>query len=188
VNRVALLVPGLEYTPDRPLLRAAGDVFRRHGWTVREFRWSSPPPPRAGQDFPVWFARLRAFVAGQLESAPAAGALAGKSMGAFAASLAADRGLPGIWLTPPLRDSPLARDLRRATKPYLLVGSAADPSWERVAAEHVYEAPDADHDMEVPGDPDRSARVLREVTAAMDGFVGTLGRRGRLPEVGETET
>lgn len=35
--------------------------------------------------------------------------------------------------------------------------------------------------MEVPGDPARSARVLRDVTAAMDAFVGTLGRGGRRP-------
>jgi hypothetical protein len=82
--------------------------------------------------------------------------------------------LPGVWLTPPLRDSLLADDLRRSAKPYLLVGSRADPSWEPVEARHVFEAADADHNMEVPGDPVRSAGLLRDVTAAMDAFVRDL--------------
>ena len=171
MERVALLIPGFDYSTDRPLLHFAGAVFRRHGWTVEKFSWSVPPPPRDGQDFPAWFGRLREFVGEQMASAPSAGALVGKSIGAFAAT-AGDR--PGIWLTPPLRDSLLPADLRRATEPFLLVGSRADPSWEPFATDHVYEAADADHNMEIPGDPVRSAEMLRDVTAAMDAFVRDL--------------
>jgi len=174
VERVALLIPGVEYAPSRPLLRSAGAVFRRHGWTVRAFEWSARPPEREGADFAAWFDRLRSFVAGQMASAPRADALVGKSLGSFAAAAAADRDLPGVWLTPPIRDSRLAADLSRASKPFLLVGSRADPSWEAVAAPHVYEAADADHNMEIPGDPVRSAEILGEVTAAMDAFVRDL--------------
>jgi hypothetical protein len=174
VERVALLVPGVEYSAERPLLHFAGAVFRSYGWTVHEFRWSARPPQRDGQDFPAWFGRLRDFVGEQMSAGPDADALVGKSLGAFAAAVAADRDLPGVWLTPPLRDSLLADDLRRSAKPYLLVGSRADPSWEPVEARHVFEAADADHNMEVPGDPVRSAGLLRDVTAAMDAFVRDL--------------
>lgn len=182
-NRVALLVPGLKYSAERPLLHFAGAVFERHGWITREIKWAEQPPERDGQDFPDWFARSRSFVQahiGQIlerETAPRI-ALVGKSMGAFAAGLAADRSLPGIWLTPLLRDWRLQADLRRATAPFLLVGSTADPSWDSEVAhsfdQPCYEAQDADHSMETVDDPVHSADILRHVTAAMDAFVGAL--------------
>ncbi len=99
-------------------------------------------------------------------------------MGAFAAGLAADRGLPGIWLTPILSDSQLPADLRRATAPFLLIGSTADPSWDSEVAysfdQTCYEAHNADHSMETVDDPVNSADILRHVTAAMDAFVSEL--------------
>jgi hypothetical protein len=99
-------------------------------------------------------------------------------MGAFAAALAADRNLPGIWLTPVLRDSELAGDLRRSAAPFLLVGGTADPSWDpelaRSFGQPLYEAQDADHGMETDDDPVNSAEVLRHATVAMDAFVRAL--------------
>jgi alpha-beta hydrolase superfamily lysophospholipase len=179
-DRVALLIPGNVYSPERPLLHFARAVFARHGWTTQEVWWDERPPQRDSQDLHPWYARLRSFVNTQVsrvlddETAPRI-ALVGKSMGAFAAALAADRNLPGIWLTPVLRDSPLPDDLRRSAAPFLLVGSAADPSWDpevaRSFGQPVYEVPDADHGMEIEEDPVRSAEVLRQVTAAMDAHV-----------------
>ena len=96
---------------------------------------------------------------------------------------AADRGLPGIWLTPVLRDSPLPADLRRAAAPFLLVGGTADPSWDPEIArgfrQPVFEAHNADHAMETADDPANSAEILRRVTVAMDRFVTTLRAPGR---------
>jgi hypothetical protein len=82
-------------------------VFLRHGWTTQEVWWPERPPQREGQDLHLWFTRLRCFVhahMGQILSVEVAPkiALVGKSMGAFAAALAADRRLPAIWLTPVL--------------------------------------------------------------------------------------
>ncbi|WP_041832370.1 hypothetical protein [Actinoplanes sp. N902-109] len=182
-SRVVLLLPGLVYSAQRPLLHFAGAVFAKHGWAVREVQWSEAPPHRDGQDLPAWFARQRAFVQEQvgriLDGAGAARvALAGKSLGAFAAGLAADRGLPGVWLTPVLRDSPVPGDLRRASAPFLLVGSTADPAWEpgiaRSFGRPVFEAADADHSMEIAGEPVRSAELLVRITAAVDDFVAHL--------------
>ena len=182
-DRVALLVPGVNYSPERPLLHFAGAVFMRYGWTVQEVRWPERPPQREGQDLQAWFAGLRSFVqltigqALKRETAPRI-ALVGKSLGAFAAMLAADRRLPGIWLTPVLRDSPLPADLRRATAPFLLVGSTGDPSWDpdvaRSFGQPIFEAQRADHGMETDEDPINSADILRQVTIAMDAFASTL--------------
>lgn len=182
-DRVALLIPGMAYSPERPLLHFAAAVFARHGWTTREVRWHEPPPLRAGQDLPVWFGQLRSFVHTRVGRVLDRGtapriALVGKSLGAFAAALAADRHLPGIWLTPVLRDSELPGDLRRSTAPFLLVGGTADPCWDpglaRGCGQPFYEAPDADHGLETPADPVNSAELLRQATAAMDAFVRTL--------------
>lgn len=172
---VALLLPGLSYSHERPLLSAARTVFTRHGWSTRDIRWPGRPPEREGQELHVWFARLQSFVHAHVgrvldeETEPRI-ALVGKSMGAFAAARAAERGLPAIWLTPVLRDSPLPADLRRATAPFLLVGGTADPAWDPEVArgfgQPVYEAENADHSMETPG-----RDLLPEIIAAMEAFV-----------------
>lgn len=181
-ERVVLLIPGHGYSAERPLLHFAGAVFARHGWAVREVRWPSPPPARDGQEFAPWFDQLHAFATAHVaeildrETAPRV-ALAGKSMGTLAASLAADRALPAVWLTPVLNDSPIPAGLRRATAPFLLVGATADRSWNPAVARSfgrpVHEVEGADHGLEVD-DPVRSAEILRDVTVAMDRFVSSL--------------
>ncbi|MDR6319155.1 hypothetical protein [Actinoplanes couchii] len=182
-ERVVLLLPGAGYSPQRPLLHFAGAVFASHGWTVREIHWPMRPPQRDGQNLTDWFTRLRAFtltyVDQLLEQETASEiALVGKSMGAFAAAAAADRSLPGVWLTPILRDTVLPADLRRCRAPFLLAGSLTDPSWDSKTAHHlghaVYETTGADHSLEFPADPPASTRVLHELTTVMNDFVSRL--------------
>ncbi|GAA2850358.1 hypothetical protein Acy02nite_33570 [Actinoplanes cyaneus] len=179
---VALLIPGYAYSAERPLLHFAGEVFAKHGWTTRQIRWPSLLPPRS-DDVALWNRQLRSYVHYHLGQVLAAEpdrriALAGKSMGCFAAALAAERGLPAVWLTPILRDSELPADLHRGTAPFLLLGAAGDPDWEPAVARGLgrpfFEAGKAAHGLEIPGDPVRSVDVLREATAAMDSFVSGL--------------
>src|SRR5690349_6640507 len=88
-DRIALLLPGLHYSPERPLLHFARAVFVKHGWATREVRWPERPPQQEGRDPHDWSTRLRSFVQAHLgpildhETAPTI-ALVGKSMGAFA--------------------------------------------------------------------------------------------------------
>jgi pimeloyl-ACP methyl ester carboxylesterase len=178
-DRVAFLIPGHVYSAERPLLHFAGAVFRKHGWTTQEVWWPEPPRERDGRDLSDWFTELRSYVhtrVGRIldgETAPKV-ALVGKSMGAFAAALAADRGLPGIWLTPVLRDTEVADDLRRCAAPFLLVGGTADPSWDSEVARSLdpacHQVEGADHGLET-GDPVHSAAILHRLTIAMDEFV-----------------
>jgi hypothetical protein len=182
-DRVAFLIPGISYSVERPLLHFARAVFAAHGWTTRDVRWPGPPPQPDGTDFRSWNTRLSGFAQAHVasivdrETAPRI-ALVGKSLGAFAAAVAADRNLPAIWLTPMLRDSDVPGDLSRSTAPFLLVGSAADPSWDSAAARSfgrpVFEAEGADHSMETVDDPVNSAELLRQATIAMDAFVRAL--------------
>jgi pimeloyl-ACP methyl ester carboxylesterase len=182
-DRVAFLIPGGEYSAERPLLHFARAVLMKRGWTTQTIWWPERPPQRGSQDLRDWFAQLRSFVHGHLsgvldaEAAPRI-ALVGKSMGAFAAVLAADRSLPGIWLTPLLCDSEVPDDLRRSAAPFLLIGATADPSWDTELARSLgrpfYEAEGADHGMETGDDPVNSAEILRRTTIAMDEFAAQL--------------
>ncbi|GHJ44516.1 hypothetical protein Cs7R123_18580 [Catellatospora sp. TT07R-123] len=175
-DRVAVILPGGGgYSPDRPLLYYARAVLVALGWTVQEVWWSRPArlPPEQWLD----------WVTGQAEAALAAETaprplIVGKSLGTFAAPLAAARRLPAIWLTPILGDPDVASALAAATAPCLVVGGDADPYWKPSVAAGLdvpqLVLPGADHALEQPDDPIASARDLVRVTARMDEFLRTL--------------
>lgn len=175
-HRLALLIPGAGYSPDRPLLHFARAVLRRHGWSTRQLWWPTRPP--ADPDGrPDW---VNAQVAAALQGERADTVLlVGKSLGTMAATTAAARGLPAIWLTPLLDQPWLVQQLRRATAPTLLVGGTADSMWlpdvARGLAHPLLELPGADHDLETDDDPVHSAELLTRITARMDLFVEALG-------------
>ncbi|MEV7926331.1 alpha/beta hydrolase [Kitasatospora sp. NPDC088779] len=176
--RVALVIPGVGYSPARPLLHFARAVLLQHGWTVQELWWQVPG------DFSRFTVDDRiAWVERQVGRAVAAeegacGLLVGKSLGSLACGIAADRGMAAAWLTPVLTLDQVARSLRRSEMPTLLVGGSADQLWDRQVAgsvgHEVLEVPSADHSLELADDPVGSAGVLRQVVSRLDRFVGSL--------------
>jgi pimeloyl-ACP methyl ester carboxylesterase len=177
-DRVGLLLPGVGYAPDRPLLHFARGVLVSLGWTAQEVWWPQVvPPERAAQ---------RDWVDAQLLAALAAESarnviVVGKSLGTFGARVAAERKLPAIWLTPALNREENVADLRRASAPTLLVGSTGDRSWvpqtaralERDCPLIAYlEFENVDHALETKVDPVNSVEVLKRVVLAMERFVG----------------
>lgn len=176
-HRVALLIPGRGYSPDRPLLHFARAVLRRHGWTTQQLWWPSRPPADP-ETWPDW---VDTQVAAAVERERAETVLlVGKSLGSMAVTTAAARGLPAIWLTPLLHQPWLVQQLRCATAPTLLVGSTADSSWVPDVARELghpfLELDGADHSLETDDDPVHSAELLTRITARMDAFVAALGR------------
>jgi hypothetical protein len=177
-QRVAVILPGGYYTPAGPLLHFARAVLCRHGWTVQELWWDP-------QEWPGEWAeradRVCEYATWALDRESAAGRtlLVGKSLGTFATEVAADRGLPAIWLTPLLTEARVAAALARATSaPTLLVGGTDDSLWDGEVAKRsgaeVLEIPAADHVMETGANPVDSVDILRQVVVAMDVFVGRL--------------
>ncbi|MGB2571414.1 alpha/beta hydrolase [Micromonospora citrea] len=173
-DRRAVLIPGRGYDTRYPLFAYVGEALRRTGFDVHEISWQVPD--RFGPDADGPGAALE-WVAGQVEptlDAPTR-LLVGKSLGSMAAPLAADRKLPAVWLTPLLHGPEVVDALGRAQAPFLLVGGAADPSWDGAVARrltpHVLEIPDADHGLLVPGSLARSAEVLGRVCTAVEQFV-----------------
>ena len=97
-----------------------------------------------------------------------------KSLSTRAAALAAERSLPGVWLTPLLGDPECLAALERRTAPALLVGGTADPSWDggvaRRVSEDVLELEGADHGLGGPDGVESLLANLGRVAAAVGEF------------------
>jgi len=170
--RCAVILPGVAYFSQAPLLWFAREVAQAGGWSVLELTERAPR-----DDEP--FAWMRDRAARALEEATTESvAVIGKSLASAAAPMVAERGLPAVWLTPLLNRPEVSRALASATAPALLVGSPADPTW---GAGTVPEGPEVleldglDHSLQVDGDPIASLEVLRGVTERIGEFLGRLG-------------
>ncbi|MGH3730857.1 MAG: alpha/beta hydrolase [Micromonosporaceae bacterium] len=163
------------YTPARPLLHFTRAVFARSGWSVQEIWWNATGGLDGGQLADWVMSEARRAV--DVEKADRI-VLVGKSLGTFATGLAAERSLPGIWLTPLLTQARVVDALSRAGAPTLLIGGSADPAWDGDLASklgHPYlEIANADHGMEIEDDPAESVKILGQVTATVSDFVAGL--------------
>jgi hypothetical protein len=174
--RVVVVLPGARYLPFAPLLWFAREIGLSHGWSVLEV-WDeyldrSEDPGR--------WVRERAEAAfehvGQADIA-----LVTKSITSRAVTIASERNLPGIWLTPLLAlDAEIAAGFQHLQAPALLIGGTADESWDGEAAwqggHQVLELEGANHALELEGHPLASVDLLRTVAARIDLFVAELAR------------
>jgi predicted alpha/beta-hydrolase family hydrolase len=169
-GRCAVVLPGVRYFSQAPLLWFAREAAQAAGWSVLELSERAP-----SDEEPFDWMRDRAE-----RALDAAGegtvAVIGKSLGSAAAPLVAERGLPAVWLTPLLVRPEVAAAVRA---PALLVGSSADPTWAN--GEHsggdsveVLEFAGLDHSLQVEGDPLASLDVLRQVTERIRAFLERL--------------
>ncbi|HEY2790880.1 MAG TPA: alpha/beta hydrolase [Micromonosporaceae bacterium] len=174
-DRAALIAPGRGYGPDAPLLDYAGRAADNRGATVEAVAWESADEiaaMSADDDSKA----ICAQVAARLEAIPAARPLLiGKSLGSHAASVAADRDLPAVWITPLLHREWVIDGMRAATQPFLLIGGTADRTWfgdvARSLSPYVLEIDGANHGMFVPGRLADSAAVLGRVATAVEDFL-----------------
>jgi predicted alpha/beta-hydrolase family hydrolase len=173
----AVLVPGRGYPPQAPLLFFAGVVLLQHGWRV-EHHWWDPPRHRSDGQTSAW---VREQVEGAL---PLAGrtVIVGKSLGTWAAPLAAERGLPGVWLTPLLEITAVTEAIAANPAPQLLVGGTADDLWDSAVAAQlagprceVLEIDGGDHVLMAGGDAVRGVEMHVEVVRGLDTWLGGIG-------------
>lgn len=170
-DRVATVLPGQGYSPDAPLLYYTAMLLIERGWTVRQTHWDQ------GYHVSVEAATEQARREFDLVSAPLHLVVA-KSLGTFALRDAAERGLPGVWLTPILTDPRIASAVRRLSAPSLLVGGTADPRWDgnvaHGSAAEVLEVIGADHGLNVGSSVGPSLDALRLVTDRIASFIDEL--------------
>ena len=173
-DRCVVVLPGMQYTTQAPLLWFAREVAAARGWSALEVLDSLPE----GDD-PFGWARDRARRA--LDRAEADEVVViGKSFASAAAGLVADGVLPAVWLTPLLDRTRVVDDLSRAARPALLIGGSADAVWAPDALAdsgllQVVQLDGLDHSLQRPGDPGASLHALRAVATRIDRFLAELG-------------
>jgi hypothetical protein len=167
------------FGPAAGLLMYAAAVAERRGATAHRHSWSERPQQVFESEIEAW---VRDEIGALLDAVGGSPLLIGKSLGTNAATLAAERRLPAVWLTPLLTVPWVSAALGRATAPLLLVGGTADPVWDgalaRRVSPHVLEVEGADHGMYVPGPLTDSIAVLGRVVTAIDEFLDDIGWPG----------
>ena len=169
--RSVVLLPGIRYFSQAPLLWFAREAAQAGGWSVVEV------DERAPRDHePFGWMRGQAEAALELASGAELVVVVGKSLGSAAAPLANG---PAVWLTPLLDRPAIADAINSAASPTLLVGSRADPTWADGPtsgndALEVLELDGLDHSLQVSRDPPASLGVLADVTARVGAFLERL--------------
>ncbi|MBX6749553.1 MAG: alpha/beta hydrolase [Micromonosporaceae bacterium] len=176
MTRSTVIIPGRLFGPCQPLLFYAGKAVLARGGAVEPIDWNAAESLDPSASSAARHAWVRDQVAPVLDRLGGRPVLIGKSLGSYAADLAAQRGLPAIWYTPLLLDELVVASLRASTAPFLLIGGTADTgAWDgslaRSLTPYVCEIPDADHMLTVPAGLTASATVLGEVTAAAERFL-----------------
>jgi hypothetical protein len=170
-SRRAVVLPGVRYFSQAPLLWFAREAAQARGWSVVEVDERAPDDQE-----PFEWMRGQARRALETAAGPGLTVVVGKSLGSVAAPMVTG---PAVWLTPLLVQDPIVEALEATEAPTLLVGSPADPTWgggripDNPALE-VLELEDLDHSLQVSGDPLASLDVLRTVTARVGSFFERL--------------
>ena len=173
-TREAIILPGGMFGPFAPLLMFSADAAERRGAKLTPVSWDEPDRPLTltpDERGPWVLEQFKRAV----PSVPEGALLIAKSLGTHAAVVAAELGLPAVWLTPVLTSEWVVDALRRSTAPFLLVGGTGDSLWDSALAreltQYVLEVDGADHGMYVPGPLAASTAVLGQVATAVEEFL-----------------
>jgi predicted alpha/beta-hydrolase family hydrolase len=191
-GQLAVLLPGLGYTLDMPLFYYAEHLLLKQGWDVLrvEYAYHRHPEfgtlPQAEQRQWLLEDATAAFRIGVARQPYGHVALVGKSLGTLAMGHLLtlpdrpDAAMRAVWLTPLLGVERLREQITRYGGPSLFVIGTADPHYDPAILDALQAATagdavvivNADHGMDIPGDPAASVRGLEQVVAAMTRFIG----------------
>lgn len=178
--RRALILPGRMYTPALPLLQRTRRVLEDHGWSVHEVWWQVPSSLEGINRWVTEHATAAMAEESVLAPAPERWLFAAKSLGTRVVRRG-PRADAYVLLTPLLTSAGVVDSLTElvsAGVPVLLVGGTEDELWDSRAARstgaRVLEIPGADHLLEIPTDPARSAEILEEIAAEVSSFLAAL--------------
>ena len=190
IDHLAVLLPGFGYTLDMPLFYYAENLLLERGWDVLrvEYAYNTRPEfqtlPAPERERWLLADTTAAWRAGLDQSAYERVVLIGKSLGTRAMGhLLTVAELPpnfrAVWLTPLLGEERLRQQISRYGGPSLFVIGTADPHFDPVVLEQMQVATtgeavvvrNADHGMDIPGDPIASVRAVERVVEALSRFL-----------------
>jgi len=169
----ALFLPGANYHVRLHGLFWPARTLLDHGWHLTRAEW----------DGDEWGDDRDGFIRTTLDRLDAAAppaprtVVVGKSIGSLAIPWAAERGRPGIWLTPLLHLDRVREALQDAPGS-LLVGGTADEFWQPDDAlrerHEVVEIAGMNHGMFVGPGWRESFAAMTTILTAIDGFLGRI--------------
>lgn len=171
-------MPGHGYGPQAPLLDLAGEALADRGATVETITWTVPDGLLDIGPEPFVRAHVAAMYRLAESARPTTPVIIAKSLGTYAAALAAEQELPAIWLTPLLHIESIAEAITRNPAPALLVGGTRDPSWVPQVAESanktIVTIDGGDHGLRPPGPLRAYTDALGVVGTAMEQFLSEI--------------
>lgn len=190
IDHLAVLLPGFGYTLDMPLFYYAENLLLERGWDVLrvEYAYNTRPEfqklPKPERDRWLLADTTAAWRAGLDQRTYERVVLIGKSLGTLAMGHLLTTADPpptvgAVWLTPLLTKERLRQQIQQYGGPSLFVIGTADPEFEPVVLEQVQVATigevvvvkNADHGMDIPGDPIASVRAVERVVEALGRFL-----------------
>ncbi|MGY1551744.1 hypothetical protein ACW5CM_08155 [Microbacterium sp. A588] len=144
---VALVLPGVGYTVQAPLLYWSVGILLAGGWRVITADWTDKDSEFETPEMLI----EHTLDAATTEAGSQLDLIVAKSLGTLALPYAVTRGIPGIWLTPLLNRSAVAEAVSLADARHLAVGGTRDRHWipDAITGTRatLLEIPDANHSL-----------------------------------------
>ena len=188
-GKLGLILPGLRYTCDMPLLYFTTEVLFEKGFDVLQL-WADYTTAdfqelsQAEQSRCLLEDSSALLNVGVQTSSYENLIIGGKSIGTLSMTLLLnhDQDLLSrttIWLTPLLYMQPVAQVLQELRGPAFIAGSDADPTFDMEVLSQILETPHistmvvkgGDHSLEIPGDAHRSLQELSNVAKNISIFL-----------------
>ena len=187
-GEVAILLPGLEYTCQMPLLYYPARLLLYLGADVLEVEYAYNLNPDfqalSGSEQLEWLFSdaAAAYKAALAKRSYQKVVLVGKSIGTLAmgqilTTQSKPQEVQAIWLTPLLRNENLRRQILECKMPSLFIIGTADPHHhpdyldEIKKAGEVIVIQNGDHSLEIKGDINGSLKAMEEVINAIKSFL-----------------
>jgi predicted alpha/beta-hydrolase family hydrolase len=190
IDHLAVLLPGFGYTLDMPLFYYAEILLLERGWDVLRVEYAYNKHPEfqtlSEPEREQWLLAdtTAAWRAGLGQRTYPRVVLIGKSLGTLAMGhLLTIAVLPpnvgAVWLTPLLAEERLRQKISQYGGHSLFVIGTADPHFDPVVLEKMQVATigeavvvrNADHGMDIPGNPIASVRAVERVVEALSRFL-----------------
>jgi hypothetical protein len=169
---LVLVLPGVHYGQQAPLLWWARSVAEGHGAEVVAPSWTVDAAAAAD---PVGFVEAAVHTA---LSSRLPDLVIAKSFGCAALPWAVRHGIDGVWMTPVSTRPEIAGALRALGPGSVAVGGSADPLWRPddvgATGARLHTLDGADHALEVSGDWRRSQRLQETVLDIVDARIAAI--------------